>query len=256
MHVKTAPPDRLDREWRALSALSLLGDVTTFAPHPLERGEARAWIATEQIHGTTLRRLEGRALVDAFARVGAALRWLRSCGAAAPDLAARPWLGLAALRAADLSSMCEPALDFVASLHRDQALQGALAQIDAGTEDFVHGDLHLDNVVDNGARAVLVDWEMAGAGDARWDIAMLVADLLAEALTRTWRGDDRAAVRALVASSGVTVDDSLARLTGAALLLRGVAVAQTGASVDRGRRLRTAGRNLVIDSTRGKGLFS
>jgi hypothetical protein len=52
-------------------------------------------------------------------------------------------------------------------------------------EVFFHGDMRLDNCIVYGnsnqrpTRILLVDWEFAGMGDARWDIGAVLAEYLA-----------------------------------------------------------------------------
>jgi aminoglycoside phosphotransferase (APT) family kinase protein len=57
------------------------------------------------------------------------------------------------------------------------------------TDTFVHGDLKFDNILgrrDSGGRSQsvrIVDWEDAGAGDARWDVGAVLAAYVAAWLT-------------------------------------------------------------------------
>jgi thiamine kinase-like enzyme len=51
-----------------------------------------------------------------------------------------------------------------------------LAALPAPPPVFVHGDIHAGNLIDDGTRLWLVDWEYAGMGVAGHDLASLVAN--------------------------------------------------------------------------------
>ena len=90
----------------------------------------------------------------------------------------RPPLGVVR----DASSACMTLLRIVQA---DETMRGRLQQLETSwtADGLVHGDLRWDNVLlrDDGAggtRALLVDWELAGPGDVRWDAACFLASAL------------------------------------------------------------------------------
>ncbi|MDX5318038.1 MAG: aminoglycoside phosphotransferase family protein [Actinomycetes bacterium] len=88
-------------------------------------------------------------------------------------------------------------------VQREEAMMSALEELAARwqPESFVHGDVKWDNVIVRGAgssgrrtRAVLVDWELAGTGDWRWDVGSFVSEylrlwLLSFPVIETWAPD-------------------------------------------------------------------
>jgi len=84
------------------------------------------------------------------------------------------------------------------------ALVPLLAPVPSG---FTHNDVHGDNLIDDGERVWLVDWEYAGQGQPLADIASLANNALmteetAEAALRQWLDrlvlkSDRAAFAAM-----------------------------------------------------------
>lgn len=67
------------------------------------------------------------------------------------------------------------------------ALELALAELDALPVGLVHGDFYPDNVLVDGHRICVLDWEAAGVGSGLLDLAALVAG---------WPEDDVAAIAA------------------------------------------------------------
>ena len=89
-------------------------------------------------------------------------------------------------------------------------LAGPLAALVADTTDpgrprvLVHGDLNPKNVLITAGGPVVVDWELAHAGDPAFDLAMPVAHLLLKAARVA--GWDRPAAGRLVAAAGALWD--------------------------------------------------
>lgn len=135
---------------------------------------------------------------DAFFRLlGARMGAVHRATAGLPLPPARPPLVLHVLRPGEHTDAATVGLDLgldlaeatralVALLRAQPALMAAAARLrtPAGRA-LVHHDLKWDNVaVAAGPSPVLVDWELAGAGDPAWDLGCLVAEhLLRDAST-------------------------------------------------------------------------
>jgi len=106
-------------------------------------------------------------------------------------------------------------VQLLAAIQSDRHLCAHLSKLDHlwAPSTLIHGDVRLDNVVtradDVDKAIVLVDWEFAGSGDPRWDVACALGDLLNLWLTST-------VSRALMASTSPghapTGTDSLEQL--------------------------------------------
>lgn len=129
---------------------------------------------------------------DAFFRLlGARMGAVHRATAGLPLPPARPPLVLHVLRPGERTDAATVGLDLgldlaeatralVALLRAQPALMAAAARLrtPAGRA-LVHHDLKWDNVaVAAGPSPVLVDWELAGAGDPAWDLGCLVAEHL------------------------------------------------------------------------------
>lgn len=90
----------------------------------------------------------------------------------------RPW----ELTPRDLTSLPVAALEIVASLQAVEGMADALDELTATAppDVFIHGDAKLDNAM-WGPRGELrlVDWELGGRGDPRWDLGSAIGDYLA-----------------------------------------------------------------------------
>ncbi|WP_179215292.1 phosphotransferase enzyme family protein [Paenibacillus sp. MY03] len=53
----------------------------------------------------------------------------------------------------------------------DQALHAILPQAGLRRDAIIHGDYHLNNIVENGERLTVIDWTNVQRGDARYDFA-------------------------------------------------------------------------------------
>jgi hypothetical protein len=131
---------------------------------------------------------------DAFFRLlGARVGAVHRATAGLPLPPARPPLVLHVLRPGERTDAATVGLDLaeatralIALLRAQPALMAAAARVrtPAGRA-LVHHDLKWDNIaVAPGPFPVLVDWELAGAGDPAWDLGCLVAEhLLRDAST-------------------------------------------------------------------------
>jgi len=156
---------------------------------------------------------------------GAALgTWHRVSDGLDPLVPSRPWVldlvGAGRPPVIDRS----PALGaLVDELLDDDAHVAALDRVRAAWTDdvVVHGDVRFSNVLLRPlGSAVLVDWEYAGRGDARWDVAGAVQEYLSAG--EPYRGEAVTAfLRAYEAARGLPVDDDgLAPFVAARLLVR------------------------------------
>ena len=121
---------------------------------------------------------------DAFFRLlGARVGAVHRATAGLPLPPARPPLVLHVLRAgehADALGLAATTRDLIGFLRAQPALMAAAARLrtPAGRA-LVHHDLKWDNIaVAPGPSPVIVDWELAGAGDPAWDLGCLVAEHL------------------------------------------------------------------------------
>ncbi|WP_204045494.1 phosphotransferase, partial [Acrocarpospora phusangensis] len=100
---------------------------------------------------------------------------------------ARPWLldleGPARLPVLDRDRRLSA---LTADILADPAHRAALSLVGTAWADdtTVHGDVRFSNVlIRPGGEAVLVDWESAGAGDSRWDVAGAIQEYLSSGAT-------------------------------------------------------------------------
>jgi 5-methylthioribose kinase len=125
--------------------------------------------------------LAGHIAADIAARLGALLATWHSATADRPDLAERfgDKTGFVELR-------IEPFYRSVAREH--PALQSRLSALSehllASQVCLVHGDFSPKNILTNGAREWVLDWEVAHLGDPVFDLAFLLTHLITKALHR------------------------------------------------------------------------
>jgi aminoglycoside phosphotransferase (APT) family kinase protein len=186
----------------------------------------------------------------------------------APSAIPRPW----ALRPRDLASLPVAGLEIVARLQAAEGMTEALDDLasTAPPSAFVHGDAKLDNVMwGPGGELRLVDWELGGVGDPRWDLGSAIGDYLARWLAsariertrplRSWlatattsRSSAATAARAVVAgyerTSGRGIDEpGVARYVGVFFLHRAQAWAERiGCFGARATLLATVGERLIV----------
>ena len=167
---------------------------------------ARAGLAPPVVHGGSgflvLRHIEGRTLEarDLSGGVGLAkavelLRLCRDrmpafCDFALPDR--RP-IRLLEQYAVTLAKPHHPR--HRAFLHYELHLAALREQLAARPAGFAHNDVHAGNLIDDGERLWLVDWEYAGAGDPLLDLASLANNGLVPAqavasMVRAWCGGE------------------------------------------------------------------
>ena len=191
--------DRLGVDRHSEHALLTLAAAAGLSPPILACDPAHGLLVTDYVEGRTWTRDDARVPRN-VARLGERLRVLHGLPVPA-GLAPRSFAASAALLEAQL---CVPGRE-VAALR--QAGRSALARL-ATRQDLAvpcHDDLHHLNLVDDGARLWLVDWEYGGAGDPAYDLASYACqhDL------------DAAARRRLVEASGLdragpaSVDDEV-----------------------------------------------
>jgi Ser/Thr protein kinase RdoA (MazF antagonist) len=140
--------------------------------------------------------LAGAGARDVVRGAGAALRLLHDAtsvaGAAEDLLPCSDALAQAAetLRTAELVDVLAPAVGSRLRLEVGRVLE-ALAALPAEPPTLVHGDFKCDNLVVDGSRVHLLDFDRCGRGDPAADIGKFLADL------RWWAGEDHAAVARL-----------------------------------------------------------
>jgi hypothetical protein len=175
------------REVALYRAAALLPEVAGIVPRLLAHDEAEHLLVLEGV--LAARRLDRvpRPLDSALAAsFGASLgAWHRASARLAGTLpAVRPWLldlgmdGASRPAVFDASERLAALADAIVA---DDEHRAALAAArEAWTADVVmHGDVRFSNVlVRSPGPAALVDWEYAGTGDARWDVAGAVQDYL------------------------------------------------------------------------------
>jgi aminoglycoside phosphotransferase len=88
--------------------------------------------------------------------------------------------------------------DLLRLIQADDRMNAAIGELRVTwrTDSVIHGDLKLDNVlvVDEGEAAVfLVDWELAGTGDRRWDCGAVIGSYLHTGLEAIRRQPETAA---------------------------------------------------------------
>lgn len=105
--------------------------------------------------------------------------------------AERPWvLQLDAIHIDELNVLSPPASDLIKAVQSSNDALALLQALRAGwsTDTLVHSDLKTENVLRRAGKAVLVDWESVGRGDARWDVGCALAELMLP-LVASGRGD-------------------------------------------------------------------
>jgi Ser/Thr protein kinase RdoA (MazF antagonist) len=101
----------------------------------------------------------------------------------------RPWVcGLPSPELGLLREASAINLKLIRMLQNEPVFAREFAELSSEwrTESLIHGDVKLDNCLTHRARAKsgtpglkLVDWEFAGLGDPRWDVASVFSDYLA-----------------------------------------------------------------------------
>jgi len=157
-------------------------------PAPAVVDEGRGILVLEDLgagHPVSLALVSGAiADPDVFFRLlGARIGAIHRATSGLPLPPARPPLVLQLLRPGDpagagASGLAAATRDLAAALRSQPAVMAAAARLrtPAGRA-LVHHDLKWDNVaVAPGPVPVVVDWELAGAGDPAWDLGCLVAE--------------------------------------------------------------------------------
>ena len=163
------------------------------AAHSIDRGiearisaaAARIGLAPELIHAgggfMVLRHIEGRALAAADLasahHLGRAIHLLRRCRDDMPAACNFPLPDRAPIRilARYLEVLAAPAQRWHDSPMRLAPRVAALTRrLESRSLGFAHNDIHAGNLIDDGARLWLIDWEYAGAGDPLIDLASLI----------------------------------------------------------------------------------
>ena len=160
-----AGADRLGVDRYSEQALVTLAAAAGLAPSILACDPAHGLLVTDYIDGRTWTRDDARDPRN-LSRLGARLRVLH--GLAVPTgLAPRSFGASAALLEAQLR---DSGRDVAAMRRVGRSALGRLAPR-AGIAVPCHDDLHHLNLVDDGERLWLVDWEYGGAGDPAYDLA-------------------------------------------------------------------------------------
>jgi aminoglycoside phosphotransferase (APT) family kinase protein len=158
------------------------------APRLLGWSEEEGVLRVEAIEGEDLgRRTRAAGLLDASAAaaLGTALALLHREGRGAvrdlPGPASSGPVGVHRPTPADLHGYSAGALEVLVLLQRSAPLCAELDRlcVPPPAETLVHGDVKLENVLVGGPTGMrLVDWEFAGAGEALWDVAFVMASCL------------------------------------------------------------------------------
>ena len=160
-----AGADRLGVDRYSEQALVTLAAAAGLAPSILACDPAHGLLVTDYIDGRTWTRDDARDPRN-LSRLGARLRVLH--GLAVPTgLAPRSFAASAALLEAQLR---DSGREVAAMRRAGRSALGRLAPR-AGIAVPCHDDLHHLNLVDDGERLWLVDWEYGGAGDPAYDLA-------------------------------------------------------------------------------------
>ena len=157
--------DRLGVDRHSERALVMLAAAAGLAPPVLACDPAHGLLVTNYIEGRTWTRDDARDPRN-LCRLGERLRVLHGSSVPA-GLAPRSFAASAAL----LESQLRDAGREVAAMR--QSGRAALARLASRAALAVpcHDDLHHLNLVDDGDRLWLVDWEYGGAGDPAYDLA-------------------------------------------------------------------------------------
>ena len=163
------------------------------AAHSIDRGiearisaaAARIGLAPELIHAgggfLVLRHIEGRTLaaedLASAHNLGRAIHLLRRCRDDMPAACNFPLPDRAPIRilARYLEVLAAPAQRWHDSPMRLAPRVAALTRrLESRSLGFAHNDIHAGNLIDDGVRLWLIDWEYAGAGDPLVDLASLI----------------------------------------------------------------------------------
>lgn len=142
----------------------------------------RSWFATAAAPGRALSATPSEAL---RAALRAALSELHS--AADPTLSTRTDREdlVAAERALDALAAVAPELEPRAHALKHQ-LAALLASLAPATSVFTHGDLGADQLLADGDRLAVIDWDEAANGDPHFDWGSLLADLRGRGMDTSW----------------------------------------------------------------------
>jgi aminoglycoside phosphotransferase (APT) family kinase protein len=169
--VRLAPGEArlLGADWRSEVALLDVASRAGLAPAPVLADPASGLLVTEFIDGQALR-LEAMTDAAQLTRIG---RLLRKLHALAPSPGIRR-LDFEA-QARHLRRWLEPDSGVDGGL--DDRGTAVFARLKSGTARLVpcHNDVHARNLLDDGGRLVLVDWEYGGVGDPLFDLAGVVS---------------------------------------------------------------------------------
>ncbi|MEZ0449943.1 phosphotransferase family protein [Cellulomonas sp. ICMP 17802] len=251
--VKDLAPDREPgqgdpaREVELYRAATASGDLADRVPRLLLHDADEQVLVLEGVLAARRLDLQPEPTSGRFAaELGTTLGlWHRVSTGLAPMGPARPWV-------LDLAGPTRPAVidrsaelsGLVSAILADEQHADALARMRAAWTDdvLVHGDVRFANVlVRPHGVATLVDWEYAGSGDARWDVAGAVQEYVSAGETL-----DGAPVTALLsayeAARGLAVDRAvLTAFVAARLLVRALQLrswmTDPGAEIERHRRL-------------------
>jgi Ser/Thr protein kinase RdoA (MazF antagonist) len=155
----------------------------------------RALPGAEDLHEYHLRtrRFPTRLASELGSGLGTLHRATRFLADARPDARSvspvRPWVcGLPSPELGLLREASAINLKLIRMLQKEPAFAREFAELSSEwrTESLIHGDVKLDNCLTyrarpkNGTRGLkLVDWEFAGLGDPRWDVASVFSGYLA-----------------------------------------------------------------------------
>jgi len=178
--VRLSPADsaRLGVDRDGECALLRAASSAGLAPAVLRCDPARRLLVTRYVEGTTWSREEaGRP--GNIARLARSLRLLH-------DLPIDPQVGHVDFfaQARRLEAQCGPLAPPERQLRAQAA--AAIESLDATAPPLTlcHNDLHHLNLIDDGARLWIVDWEYGGAGDPRFDLASFLCQQQASAEAR------------------------------------------------------------------------
>lgn len=168
--------DRVER-WRAAAAVCALA-----APDVVFVDRERGWFATSPATGRPLSSAPGEPLRASIASVLSALHAERS-----PTLGTRPDTVErdAALHALEYLARIAPELAERARTLGER-LVAAHWMLAMQEPVFTHGDLGVDQLLVQGTRVSVIDWDEAANGDPHFDHASLAADLRSRGLDAGW----------------------------------------------------------------------
>jgi thiamine kinase-like enzyme len=178
--ARVLPADELGTclgRWRAAAAIRELA-----APAVEFVDQERGWFATSVAPGRSL---------DAAPGSGVRLALRHALGAlhstAAPTLSLRDEREDLAAAVRALAALAEVAPELGARARSlSTGLHDRLASLDPVAHVFTHGDLGADQLLVEGDRVSVIDWDEAANGDPHADWASLLADLRARGLALDW----------------------------------------------------------------------